>query len=116
MIFARKRPAGQARGTRLRSKVVALLLSLTALWGFAAFVTLREGLNLLWVSTLDPGVGRPTESLVAALQAERRLSVVYRSTPAGREGQRQGVTDQRRGTDAAIAEWRTSTGSSGVSY
>ena len=43
MIFASKRTAGQPRGTRLRSKVIALLLSLTALWGFAAFVTLREG-------------------------------------------------------------------------
>ncbi|GAA3221779.1 nitrate- and nitrite sensing domain-containing protein [Dactylosporangium siamense] len=116
MIFARKRPAGQPRGTRLRAKVVALLLSLVALWGFAAFVTLREGLNLLWVSTLDPGVGRPTESLVAALQAERRLSVVYRSSPTGRDAQRQAVTDQRRNTDEVVAAWRASTASSGVSW
>ncbi|MET7426792.1 nitrate- and nitrite sensing domain-containing protein [Dactylosporangium sp. NPDC005555] len=86
------------------------------MWGFAAFVTLREGLNLLWVSTLDPGVGRPTESLVAALQAERRLSVVYRSSPTGRDAQRQAVTDQRRDTDRVVAAWRESTAGPGVSW
>ena len=116
MISASKRTAGQPRGTRLRLKVVALLLSLVALWAFAAFVTLREGLNLLWVSTLDPGVGRPTESLVGALQAERRLSVVYRSSPTAREAQRQAMTDQRRVTDAAVTVWRDSMDGTGVSW
>ncbi len=61
----------------MRTKVVALLVSLAALWAFAAFVTLREGLNLLWLTTLDDNVGAPSESLVQALQLERRLSLVY---------------------------------------
>src|SRR3954464_4267833 len=89
----------RGRTKRIKTKVVALLLSLSALWGFAAFVTLREGFNLLWVSTLDSAVGRPTEALVAALPAERLLSVVYRSTATGRDAQRQAVAEQRRNTD-----------------
>src|SRR2546430_16210095 len=73
MIFRNSR----ARTKRVKTKIVALLLSLVALWGFAAFVTLREGVNLLWVATLDTGVGKPTESLVSTLQEERRLSLAY---------------------------------------
>lgn len=37
---------------------------------------LREGLNLLWIRTLDSNVGRPTDTLVRHLQDERRLSAV----------------------------------------
>src|SRR6266542_2821875 len=61
---------------RVRTKVVALLVSLVALWAFAAFVTLREGLNLLWVAALDKGVAQPNESLLLAMEQERRLSMV----------------------------------------
>jgi signal transduction histidine kinase len=93
-----------------------LLLSLTALWGFAAFVTLREGLNVLWVSSLDSGVGRPTESLVAALQTERRLSAVYHASTADRSGQRQALLDQRKQTDKAITAFNEQAGTSSVSW
>ncbi|WP_240197534.1 nitrate- and nitrite sensing domain-containing protein, partial [Nonomuraea lactucae] len=61
----------------MRTKVIALLASLAALWAFAAWVTLRDGLNLLWVSTIDENVGRPTVALVTALQTERQLSLAY---------------------------------------
>ena len=54
-----------SRSSHVRLKVVALLGSMTALWAFAAFVTVREGLNLLSVSTLDSGVGRPTVALLS---------------------------------------------------
>ncbi|WP_062346329.1 sensor histidine kinase [Herbidospora yilanensis] len=64
------------RNSRVRTKVVALLLSLAALWGFAAWVTLREGVNLLFVNTFDQGVAQPSDPLVLALQDERRASVV----------------------------------------
>ncbi|MGI5243037.1 sensor histidine kinase [Dactylosporangium sp. CA-139066] len=109
------RRSGKQRGTRLRSKVIALLLSLVALWAFAAWVTLREGLNVLWVSSLDGGVGRPTESLVAALQAERRLSVIYHASAANRDAQRQALGEQRKRTDEAIATFRTNTAATSVS-
>ena len=87
----------------MRTKVVALLVSLAALWGFAAFVTLREGLNLLWLTTLDDNVGRPSESVVHALQLERRLSAVYLG--GGRADQRVALVTQRRQSDEAITEF-----------
>ncbi|MGI8335409.1 nitrate- and nitrite sensing domain-containing protein [Actinomadura scrupuli] len=64
------------RNSQLRTKVAALLLSLAALWAFAAWVTVREGVNLLWVASLDKGVGQPSNALVTELQAERRLSMI----------------------------------------
>ncbi|MES9539117.1 MULTISPECIES: nitrate- and nitrite sensing domain-containing protein [unclassified Actinomadura] len=62
------------RNSRLRTKIAALLVSLTALWAFAAWVTLREGVNLLFVSTLDSVVA-PSDPLLVELQQERRLTV-----------------------------------------
>ncbi|MEU8306035.1 nitrate- and nitrite sensing domain-containing protein [Actinomadura sp. NPDC048955] len=62
------------RNSRLRTKIAALLVSLTALWAFAAWVTLREGVNLLFVSTLDSVVA-PSDPLLVELQHERRLTV-----------------------------------------
>ena len=47
-----------SRSSHVRSKIVALLVSLVALWAFAAFVTGREGLNLLTVSDLNAAVER----------------------------------------------------------
>src|SRR5262245_39192901 len=87
----------------VRKKVVALLVSMTALWVFAAAVTLREGLNLLFVSTLTEQVGKPTESLVDALQQERKLSGVVLSGGA----QRAALTTSRQRTDEALASWRS---------
>ncbi len=72
------------RRSNVRTKVVALLVSLAALWAFAAFVTVREGLNLLWLTTLDENVGVPSESVVYALQQERRLSLIYLGRRQGR--------------------------------
>ncbi|MFE9105887.1 sensor histidine kinase [Actinomadura geliboluensis] len=93
------------RNSRLRTKITALLLSLTALWAFAAWVTLREGLGLLWANTLDTKISRPTVSLVTALQNERRASVVYLASPG--QQQRQSLLAQRSETDKAAAKVRT---------
>ncbi|GAA4076336.1 sensor histidine kinase [Actinomadura miaoliensis] len=92
------------RNSRLRTKITALLVSLAALWVFAAWVTLRDGLNLLSLSTLDTKTGRPGNELITALQEERRLTVVY----LGRRGpqQRQALTQQRARTDRTVAEFR----------
>src|SRR4051812_37075336 len=89
------------RNSQLRTKVAALLLSLAALWAFAAWVTVREGVNLLWVASLDQGVGQPSNALVTELQAERRLSMIN----LGSQGwQRRAELDaQRVRTDKARA-------------
>jgi hypothetical protein len=89
------------RNTRLRTKVAALLLSLTALWAFAAWVTLREGVNLLWVTTLDSAIAEPTDPLLAELQKERRLTVVKISKPGAQQDK--ALREQRKRTDKARA-------------
>ncbi len=102
-----------SRSSSLRIKVVALLLSLVALWAFAATVTLRDGLNLFGVSTLNSNVGVPMESLLSELQQERRLSLVYLG---GRGGvQRAALHAQRTRTDKARADFRELAGASSVS-
>ncbi|MGC5017924.1 nitrate- and nitrite sensing domain-containing protein [Micromonospora sp. DT47] len=92
--------------TRLRTKVIALLASLVALWSFAAWVTVRDGFNLLWVQTLDSRVAEPGEPLVTELQTERRLATTY----LGQRGQRQRdeLTAQWRRTGQVTDTFRTS--------
>jgi hypothetical protein len=89
------------RNSRLRIKITALLVSLTALWSFAAWVTLREGVNLLWVATLDKHIAQPTDPLLAELQRERRLSVVQLAGTGSQ--QRAALQAQRARTDRAKA-------------
>ncbi|MFV2178831.1 nitrate- and nitrite sensing domain-containing protein [Actinomadura sp. LOL_016] len=78
------------------------MLSLTALWVFAAWVTLREGVNLLGVSTLDSALAQPTDPLIAELQRERRLSMVQLARPS--TATRSALAAQREQTDKARTE------------
>ncbi|WP_246052511.1 sensor histidine kinase [Actinocorallia herbida] len=88
----------------MRTKITALLLSLAALWVFAAWVTLREGVNLLWVQQMDQRISTPGDVLVIKLQEERRLSMIL----AGQRSpeNRQALLDKRAETDAASAEYK----------
>jgi signal transduction histidine kinase len=52
-------------------------VALSALWAFAASLTLGEGLELRHVQTVQDHLGYPSGALGSALQAERRLSLVY---------------------------------------
>ncbi|MDX6743296.1 nitrate- and nitrite sensing domain-containing protein [Actinocorallia sp. A-T 12471] len=87
----------------MRTKITALLLSLAALWVFAAWVTLREGVNLLWVQQMDERISKPGDVLVIKLQEERRLSMILAGdrTPENVKA----VRDKRQETDAAVAEY-----------
>ncbi|WP_329519442.1 nitrate- and nitrite sensing domain-containing protein [Spirillospora sp. NBC_01491] len=79
-----------------------MLLSLAALWGFAAWVTVRDGWNLLEAGQIDTSVGRPTKSLINMLQDERRLSMIQ----LGRHGVIvPGLADQRARTDQLVTSW-----------
>ncbi|MGI5325676.1 nitrate- and nitrite sensing domain-containing protein [Actinomadura nitritigenes] len=89
-------------------------MSLAALWAFAAWVTLRDGLGLLWANTLDEKISRPTVSLVTALQEERRASVVYMAYPG--QPQRQALRAARERTDAAVKKVRSSSSGGDVSW
>ncbi|MBB5115060.1 nitrate- and nitrite sensing domain-containing protein [Micromonospora echinospora] len=95
-----------SRSTNLRTKIIALLASLIALWAFAAWVTVRDGFNLLGVQALNARVFEPSDPLLQDLQAERRLSLRYlgESDPVRlRE-----LDAQRARTDeTAAALWRS---------
>nr|WP_225312065.1 nitrate- and nitrite sensing domain-containing protein [Microbispora cellulosiformans] len=98
----------------MRTKVAALLVSLTALWAFAAWVTVQDGVNLIWATTIDSGVAQPSEPLVLELQRERRLSVTRAADPT--RVLRKDLQDQRARTDAATAVFRESATSDKVAF
>ncbi|UBU10394.1 nitrate- and nitrite sensing domain-containing protein [Nonomuraea gerenzanensis] len=102
------------RKTRLRTKITAMLLSLAALWVFAAWVTLREGVNLLWVSQLDASVSAPSDPLLFALQRERRLSMVRLSEKTVQT--RKELETQRKETDRLHAAFREEADTTVVSW
>ncbi|MGN9842320.1 sensor histidine kinase [Nonomuraea sp. H19] len=102
------------RNFGVRTKVTALLVSLVALWGFAAWVTLREGVNLVGATTVDSGAVQPSERLLAELQRERRLTLVALGT-GGRMPDKM-LRDQRVRTDAARAELALSATSASVQF
>ncbi|WP_433386473.1 sensor histidine kinase [Micromonospora sp. KLBMP9576] len=98
-----------SRSSNLRRKVVALLASLVALWAFAAWVTLREGVSLLWVQVLDAQVAQPGEPLVLELQAERRASAAYLGGSGAAE--REQLDAQWRRTEGVADDFRKSVSS-----
>jgi signal transduction histidine kinase len=86
----------------VRSRIAALLAVLVALWAFAAWVTVRESLNLLYLSYLETA-GLAAEDVVEALQQERRLSTVVLG---GAGDQRSALTEARTTTDQRVELWR----------
>ncbi|MBG0829821.1 nitrate- and nitrite sensing domain-containing protein [Planomonospora sp. ID67723] len=102
------------RNARLRTKVTALLVSLTALWAFTAWVTVRDGLNMLGVATLNTSVAEPAERLIVELQAERRLTAVTLGVPGAEQQRREALTAQRARTDEAGANFRELAGGGSV--
>ncbi|MFU8850233.1 nitrate- and nitrite sensing domain-containing protein [Micromonospora sp. SL1-18] len=97
----------RSRSTNLRTKVVAMLASLTALWAFAAWVTLRDGLNLLWVNTLNSTVYEPSAPLLTALQNERRLTLAYLGGSSDSQA-RTALDTQRHETEQLAASFKES--------
>ena len=96
------RRARAGRTGSVRFKVIALVLvslvSLSTLWAFAASVTLGDGLNLRNVKTVHDHYGYPAGALGSALQAERRLSLVYLGshTPGDQASMESGRLDTDR--------------------
>ncbi|HXA57744.1 MAG TPA: nitrate- and nitrite sensing domain-containing protein [Streptosporangiaceae bacterium] len=92
------------RNSRLRTKITALLVSLAALWAFAAWVTVREGVNLLWVSVYSNGVSKPLDALQPELQIERKLSLIELGDPS--PAHRAALDAQRIRTDKAAVNFK----------
>ncbi|SCL19311.1 Signal transduction histidine kinase [Micromonospora pallida] len=95
-----------SRSTNLRTKVIALLASLVALWAFAAWVTVRDGFNLLGVQTLNTRIFAPSEPMLLQLQKERRLSLAYLGRPEA--GQLEALRAERARTDELAREFEES--------
>ncbi|MFI6453414.1 nitrate- and nitrite sensing domain-containing protein [Streptosporangium amethystogenes] len=102
------------RNASLRTKVTALLVSLAALWAFTAWVTVRDGLNMLGVATLNTDVAEPGERLIVELQAERRLTAITLGAGGTERRRRDALAAQRGRTDAAGANFRELTAGSSV--
>lgn len=101
-----RRGGDRVRNPRIRQKIAAALLALVALWGFAAYVTVGQGLDLLDVQTIDHDAGRPTVALVTALQEERRTSMVALGDPG--DGQaRSDLAAARTASDRAETSFLT---------
>jgi methyl-accepting chemotaxis protein len=92
-----------SRSSHVRLKIVALLASMAALWAFAAYVTVREGMNLLFVNTVGE-FGVTTSEVVGALQAERRLSAEALS--GSRSTVDSDLEESRQRTDLMVSGWR----------
>ncbi|WP_038842619.1 sensor histidine kinase [Salinispora arenicola] len=88
--------------SKLTALVVAPVTALLALWIFATALTFGPAQGLLSAHTLLNDFGKPGEAVVAELQRERRLSVVYLAA----EPAQADLVAQRRRTDEAIAELR----------
>ncbi|MFG2893552.1 nitrate- and nitrite sensing domain-containing protein [Streptomyces sp. NPDC048248] len=97
------------RGKSIRRKIVALLLvplvSLTAMWAFATYLTGREANQLLDVGNVIRSVGYPAEDVVQALQRERRESLLYLADRRGADALT-ALRRQARTTDESVDRLR----------
>jgi signal transduction histidine kinase len=99
-------------GWSLRSKMLALLLlpllSLSALWTYAAYLSLDNALTLVHVDTIGNHLARPLGQVFIKLQTERRESLAeLASGPAARGAQ--GRLPQSTPEDSALAQSRAAT-------
>ncbi|WP_219498893.1 sensor histidine kinase [Nonomuraea ceibae] len=102
-----------ASGRSIRFKISTLLIipliSLVALWGFAASTTSREALNLLKVETFWNGIINHADTLIVQLQAERLASAELMSgvtTDTRKLADIRATSDEvrKRLKDSALAE------------
>ncbi|MEU1619717.1 nitrate- and nitrite sensing domain-containing protein [Streptomyces sp. NPDC005722] len=104
------------RGTTIRRKIVALLLiplvSLTAIWAFAATLTGRQVWGLFGVEQTVNALGYPVEDGIQALQQERRSAMLYLADPR-RSDARGTLLARERATDTVIARLRDNARDSG---
>ncbi|MDX2916480.1 nitrate- and nitrite sensing domain-containing protein [Streptomyces sp. NE06-03C] len=97
------------RGKSIRRKIVALLLvplvSLTALWVFATYITGRQADDLMSAGSIVEKVSEPLEDAVRAVQDERRQTLVFLADPRASDALPV-LMGQRAATDRIVAEVR----------
>ncbi|SCE28113.1 Signal transduction histidine kinase [Streptomyces sp. DvalAA-14] len=98
------------RGTTIRRKIVALLLiplvSLTAIWAFAATLTGRAVFGRPDIQLVATNVAYPAESVISGLQQERKVALIYVANPRDSQA-RIAFNKQEQATDASVAALRT---------
>ncbi|MFD9076688.1 nitrate- and nitrite sensing domain-containing protein, partial [Streptomyces lasiicapitis] len=95
------------RGKSIRRKIVALLLvplvSLTAIWGFATFLTGREANKLIDTAYILDDLARPVQDTAQVVQEERRQTLVYLADPRASDALA-ALRRSREATDKHVAE------------
>ena len=91
------------RKRSIRFKIFLILLvpitSLLAIWGFAASITVGEGLELLRIETVSQNVITPARALTSALQQERLQSL--RALSSGKDTDYKTLQQYREATNDA---------------
>lgn len=100
------------RPRTVRAKILCLLMvpvvSLLALWAYAAVTTAQDVSRLRQVQRVDDTVRAPVSAAVAALQAERAAAVRHATDPSAvRAGE---LDELARRTDRAVAKLRLGKG------
>ncbi|GGS04002.1 histidine kinase [Streptomyces aureoverticillatus] len=95
------------RGKSIRRKIVALLLvplvSLTAIWGFATFLTGREANKLIDTAHIIDDLAAPIQDTAQVVQEERRQTLVYLADPRASDALA-ALRRSRVATDKHVAE------------
>ena len=95
-----------SRRWSIRSKVIAVLLlpllSLSALWAYAADLSLGNALTLAHENTIGNRLARPLGQVIIALRTERRASLEALATGSGSAGESTDLRTGRAATDTAI--------------
>ncbi|MFI8933780.1 nitrate- and nitrite sensing domain-containing protein [Streptomyces sp. NPDC053474] len=98
------------RGKSIRRKIVALLLvplvSLTAIWGFATFVTGREANKLIDTAYIIDDLAKPIQDTVQVVQEERRQTLIHLADPRASDALA-ALRSSRDATDELIAKVRS---------
>ncbi|WP_084955774.1 nitrate- and nitrite sensing domain-containing protein [Thermoactinospora rubra] len=97
---------GRPIGLKLLVLLLVPLLSLAALWGFAAVLTGGDGLRLLEINTMVGKLADPSEKVNIRLQQERLATMEFMT---GRRAAHD-LAAQRTATDRAVATFLRSTG------
>ncbi len=98
------------RGTTIRRKIVALLLiplvSLAAIWAFAATLTGRAVFGRPNIERLVTDVDLPSEAVVGAVQQERKVALIYVADTSDSQA-RASFHQQEQATDAVVSKLYT---------
>jgi signal transduction histidine kinase len=97
--------AGRKRSIRFKLLTILLVpvVSLVAIWGFAATITASRGLDLLRVNKVFDNVVLPLRSLINSLQEERLLSLAVLGSRPGAVTEAAQLQQQRAQTNQALA-------------